>query len=76
MTIRKELLDELLAGQDPSTVMRQDGLLGDLKKALLNRMTAAEFDHHLDEDLGFRIRHGRWHHRHGASKGERCKRRN
>ncbi len=30
--------------------MRQDGLLGELKKALLNRMMAAEFDQHLTED--------------------------
>ncbi len=26
MTIRNELIDELLAGQDPASVMRQDGL--------------------------------------------------
>lgn len=50
MTIRTELIDELLAGQDPSSVMRQDGLLGALKKALLNRLMAAEFDHHLAEE--------------------------
>jgi putative transposase len=50
MTIRNELIDELLAGQDPSSVMRQDGLLGELKKALLNRLMAAEFDHHLTQD--------------------------
>jgi putative transposase len=50
MTIRDELIDELLAGQDPSSVMRQDGLLGDLKKALLNRLMAAEFDHHLAQE--------------------------
>ena len=50
MTIRNELIDELLAGQDPSSVMRQDGLLGDLKKALLNRLMAAEFEHHLSQD--------------------------
>jgi putative transposase len=50
MTIRNELIDELLAGQDPSSVMRQDGLLGELKKALLNRLMAAEFEHHLAED--------------------------
>jgi putative transposase len=30
--------------------MRQDGLLGELKKALLNRLMAAEFDHHLTQD--------------------------
>jgi hypothetical protein len=41
MTIRNELIDELLAGQDPASVMRQDGLLGELKKALLNRLMAA-----------------------------------
>ena len=50
MTIRNELIDELLAGQDPASVMRQDGLLGDLKKALLNRLMAAEFEHHLAHD--------------------------
>ena len=30
--------------------MRQDGLLGELKKALLNRLMAAEFDHHMTLD--------------------------
>ena len=29
------------------TVLNQDGLLGALKTALLNRMMAAGFDHHL-----------------------------
>ena len=38
MGIRDELIDELLSGQDPATVMRQDGLLGELKQALLNRL--------------------------------------
>jgi putative transposase len=47
MTIGNELIDELLAGQDPALVMRQDGLLGELTKALLNRLMAATFDHHL-----------------------------
>ena len=50
MRIRNELIDELLAGQDPASVMRQDGLLGDLKKALLNRLMAAEFEHHLTQE--------------------------
>jgi putative transposase len=50
MTIRDELIDELLAGQDPASVMRQDGLLGELKKALLNRLMAAKFDHHLAQE--------------------------
>jgi hypothetical protein len=43
MKIRDALIDELLAGQDPSTVMNHDGLMGALKKALMNRMLAAEF---------------------------------
>ncbi len=30
--------------------MRQDGLLGDLKKALLNQLMAAEFEQHLAQD--------------------------
>jgi putative transposase len=50
MTIRKELIDELLAGHDPASVMHQDGLLGELKQALLNRIMAAEFDHHFVQD--------------------------
>jgi putative transposase len=50
MSIRDELIDELLAGRDPGSVMRQDGLLGELKRALLNRLMAAEFDHHLIQD--------------------------
>lgn len=50
MTIRNELIDELLAGQDPASVMRQDGLLGELKKVLLNRLMAAEFEYHLTRD--------------------------
>jgi hypothetical protein len=48
--IRNELIDELLAGQDLASVMRQDSLLGELKKALLNRLMAAEFDHHLRQE--------------------------
>lgn len=65
MTIRGELIDELLAGQDPASVMRQDGLLGELKKALLNRMMAAEFDQHLTEDRA--LNDGK-NHRNGSSR--------
>lgn len=65
MSIRDELIDELLAGQDPSSVMRQDGLLGELKKALLNRLMAAEFDHHLTQDRA--ANHGK-NHRNGSSR--------
>jgi transposase-like protein len=50
MTIRDALIDELLSGQDPMTVMTQGGLLGALKKALLNRMMASEFEHHIAQE--------------------------
>lgn len=65
MTIRSELIDELLAGQDPASVMRGDGLLGELKKALLNRMMAAEFDQHLTDD---RASNEGKNHRNGSSR--------
>ena len=42
-----ELLDALLAGEDPKTVLSSEGLFGDLKKALAERMLNAELDHHL-----------------------------
>jgi putative transposase len=57
MTIRNELIDELLAGRDPSSVMRQDGLLGELKQALPNRLMAAEFEHHMAQDRASGERH-------------------
>lgn len=41
------LVDELLKGQDPQTVLSSEGLLGDLKKALAERMLDAEMDVHL-----------------------------
>ena len=45
-----EMLDQLLDGQDPTTVLRSDGLIGDLKKALAERMLNAELDVHLDSE--------------------------
>ena len=65
MSIRSELIDELLAGQDPSSVMRQEELLGALKKALLNRMMAAEFEQHLTSD---RASNEGKNHRNGSSR--------
>ena len=62
-TINPEILDELLSGQDPATVLRSDGLLGELKKALAEGMLNAEMDVHLDspaeQDAG--------NHRNGSS---------
>lgn len=45
-----ELLDQLLSGRDPSTVLESGGLIGDLKKALAERMLNAEMDVHLDAE--------------------------
>jgi putative transposase len=44
------LLDELLKNQDPQTVFSSEGLLGDLKKALAERMLDAEMDVHLGDE--------------------------
>ena len=48
--INTDLLDELLAGQDPAKVHSSDGLMGDLKKALAERVLQAEMDVHLNDD--------------------------
>ena len=58
-----ELLDQLLAGRDPKMVLESDGLIGDLKKALADRMLNAEMDVHLGSDA--EIEAG--NHRNGSS---------
>lgn len=58
-----KLLDELLEGQDPATVLRSDGLLGELKKALAERMLNAELDVHLDSEAELQA----GNHRNGSS---------
>ena len=45
-----ELLDQLLSGCDPATVLESGGLIWDLKKALAERMLNAEMDVHLDAE--------------------------
>ncbi len=52
MAIEKELLDQLLAGRDPSEVFAKDGLFEDLKKALSERILNAELEEHLDGRAG------------------------
>jgi putative transposase len=47
MTIRDEIIDELLFGQDPKAVFAKDGRLGALKKALAERVLNAALDRHL-----------------------------
>lgn len=48
MAIDKEVLDQLLAGRDAQELFARDGLLDELKKALSERMLAAELDDHLE----------------------------
>lgn len=60
---KKELLDELLAGQDAKTVFEQDGLLDDLKKALAERILNTEMDVHLRQE----VEQTAGNHRNGAS---------
>ena len=45
-----ELLDALLEGRDPKSVLDSGGLIGDLKKALAERMLNAEMEVHLESD--------------------------
>lgn len=59
----KELLDQLLAGRDPKTVLDSGGLIGDLKKALAERMLNAEMDVHLANEAEAGLRN----HRNGTS---------
>lgn len=42
-----ELVDQLMAGRDPSTIFDKDGLLDELKRAIAERALNAEMDHHL-----------------------------
>jgi hypothetical protein len=44
MAIRKEILDELLAKQEPKTLLSSNGLFGELKKALAERGLNAELE--------------------------------
>ena len=46
MAIEKAVLDRLLAGRDPDEVLARGGLLGDLGKALSERIPNAERDAH------------------------------
>jgi putative transposase len=58
-----ELLDRLLAGRDPKTVLSSEGLVGELKKALAERMLKAELDVH----LGAEAEQATGNHRNGTS---------
>ena len=44
MAIKKDTLDDLLAGRDPKAVFSKDGLFDELKKALAERVLNAELE--------------------------------
>ena len=50
MAIDKALLDQLLAGREPQDLFAKGGLIDDLKKALSERMLAAELEDHLESE--------------------------
>ena len=53
MAIKKEVLDELLAGYEkPEDLLGEEGLFKQLKKALLERALGAELTHHLGYEKG------------------------
>ena len=62
-TFSKELLDQLLAGRDPKSVLDSGGLIGDLKKALAERMLNAEMDVHFEQEAEAGLKN----HRNGTS---------
>ena len=41
MAIKNEILDELLKGKDPKQIFSSAGLMGELKKALADRILSA-----------------------------------
>jgi putative transposase len=58
MAIKSEILDELLKDKDPKTIFSSEGLLGELKKALAERVLNAEMDHHLADSTQDEVSEG------------------
>src|SRR5260370_37415027 len=58
MAIKNEIIDELLRDKDPKTIFSSDGLLGELKKALAERVLNAEMDHHLTDSTQDEVSEG------------------
>src|SRR5258707_14118753 len=67
MTIRKELIDELIASSGGSLI-GPDGLVKDLTKALVERMLAGEMNHHLGYEKHEVAGYGSGNSRNGISK--------
>jgi putative transposase len=68
MSIRSEVLDELLAGYEkPEDLLGEDGLFKELKKALLERALGAELSAHLGYEKGDSAGRGTGNNRNGYS---------
>lgn len=52
LAIESELLDQPLAAREPNEVCARDGLLANLKKALLEFILKGELDEHRDGECG------------------------
>ncbi len=68
MAIRNEIIDELLQGCDPKTALSSAGLIGELKKALAERILNAELDDHLSTEARDADTDATGNHRNGYSK--------
>lgn len=71
MTIRKEILDELLKdydGKDPQTILGEGGLLKQLTKAVIERALEAEMETHLGYKKHEAVGRGTGNSRNGRSK--------
>lgn len=68
MATQEELIDELIKGYtNPEEVLGKEGLFGQLKKALIERMLAAEMTEHLGYERGADKPNGTSNQRHGYS---------
>lgn len=64
MVIKKDTLDQLLAGRGPRAIFAKDGLVDELKKALADRVLSAELHDHLNGEAAA----GEGNRRNGCSK--------
>jgi putative transposase len=72
MTIRPELIDELLKEcADPREVLAEDGLIKQLTKAIIERCLATELDAHLGYPKHGRRTDGAANARNGSSRKKR-----
>jgi putative transposase len=69
MAIKNEIIDELLKDKDPKQVFSSKGLMGELKKALAERILNAEMEHHLADSTQDELGEGQsgGNHRNGYS---------